>query len=133
MKKIIVLTMMLVFLWTGVSFAENWIMYYEGSSMMNSFFDADRVIKKGNGFDYWTRVEYSPDAQRLLGDKYRVEHMQVELREGEWWIRRLEAWSINSQGTLYDYTSGHGNWKRMETAKEPEGIALLNGLQKYAR
>ena len=129
MKKVIVVTMMLVFLWTGVSFAENWIIFYNGGSL-NSFFDADRVVKKGDGFDYWTRDTFNPE---FIGKKYLVQHLQVELRTGEWWIRILESWYVNSQGTSHDYSSKVVNWQRMQWSKEPHGIALLNGLRKYGR
>lgn len=127
MKKVIVLTMMLAFLWAGVSFAENWIMFYKGGSL-NSFFDADRVVKSGDGYDYWTRDTFNPE---FLGNKYLVQHLQVELRNGEWWIRILETWYIDSQGKAGDHSSG-GNWEPMNWSGKPHGVALLNGLQKYA-
>lgn len=130
MKKVIVVTMMLVFLWTGVSFAENWIIYYDGGSSWKTFFDADRVVKKGNGYDYWSRDTYNPE---FLGQKYMVQYLQVELRNGEWWIRVLEGWFIDTQGTTNSYSSQVGNWQLMKWSKEPHGIALLNGLRKYGR
>ena len=129
MKKVIVLTMMMVFLWTGVSFAENWIMFYNGGSL-NSFFDADKVVKKGNGFDYWSRDTFNPD---FLGQKYFVHHLQVELRTGEWWIQTLESWYIDTQGAKNGYYSHPANWELMKWSKEPYGTALLNGLKKYGR
>jgi hypothetical protein len=134
MKKIIALAMVMVFLWAGVSFAENWIMFF-GGNQFNSFFDADRVVKKVNGYDYWTRDEFSPQNVRLLGDKYWVRHNQVERRNGEWWICRLEDWAIDSQGiknNYHDYTA-KPRCQPMTWSNEPEGKALLDGLQKYAR
>ena len=128
MKKVIVLTMMLAFLWTGISFAENWVIYYDGGSLQ-SYFDADRVYKSGNGFDYWIRDTF---IQEFLGNKYLVQHHQVELRKGEWWIRILETWYIDSQGKEGDHSSEGGNWVRMDWSGKPYGVALLNGLQKYA-
>ena len=96
MKKIVMLAMMIIFLWAGAAFAENWIMFFK-SDQFNAFFDADRVVKKGNGYDYWTRDEYSPKNERLLGDKYLVKHNQVELRNGDWWICRSEYWKIENK------------------------------------
>jgi len=128
MKKVIVLTMMLVFLWTGVSFAENWIIYYDGGSLQ-SYFDADRVYKSGNGFDYWIRDTFNPE---FLGNKYLVQHLQVELRNNEWWIRKMESWYMDSQGKAGDHYPAD-NWKLMNWSNKPYGIALLDGLRKYAR
>ena len=128
MKKVIVLTMAMIFLWTGVSFAENWIMYYEGSTM-KAFFDADRVYKSGNGFDFWTRDTL---VQPVLGQKYLVQHYQVELRNGEWWIREMESWYIDKQGKEGDHYPA-ADWNRMNWSNEPYGIALLDGLRKYGR
>ncbi len=134
MKKIIVLAMVMVFLWTGVSFAENWVVYFE-SDQFNAFFDADRVVKKVNGYDYWRRDEYSPQNERLLGDKYLVVHNQVELRNGEWWICRLEDWNIDSQGMKHDYHdyTAKPKCQPMTWSNDPEGKTLLDGLRKYAR
>lgn len=128
MKKVIVLTMAMVFLWTGVSFAENWIMYYDGGSLQ-TYFDADRVYKSGNGFDFWSRDTYIPD---FLGQKYLVQHYQTELRNGEWWIRKMESWYIDKQGKEGDHYPA-GNWELMSWSHKPHGKALLDGLQKYGR
>jgi hypothetical protein len=129
MKKVIVLTMMIVFLWTGVSFAENLIIYYDGGSLQ-SYFDADRVYKSGNGFDYWIRDTFNPE---FLGNKYLVQHLQVELRNNEWWIRILETWYIDSQGKEDDRSSQPLAWEPMKWSNEPHGKALLDGLRKYGR
>ncbi len=128
MKKVIVLTMTLFFLWTGVSFAENWIIYYDGSSV-KAYFDADRVFKSGNGFDYWSRDTYIPD---LAGHTYYVQHFQIELRNGEWWIRKVESWFIDTQGKEGDHHPAD-DWKLMKWSNKPYGTALLDGLRKYAR
>ncbi len=134
MKKIIVLAMMIVFLWAGVSFAENWIMFYK-SDQFNAFLDADRVVKKGDGYDYWTRDEYSPQMERVLGDKYLVKHNKVELRNGEWWICRLEDWNIDSQGRKHNYNAYtvRPRCQLMALLSDAEGKTILAGLQKYAR
>jgi hypothetical protein len=129
MKKIIVLTMMLVFLWTGASFAENWIIYYDGGSLQ-SYFDAGRVYKSGNGFDYWIRDTFTPE---FLGNKYLVQHHQVELRNNQWWIRILETWYIDTQGKENDRSSQPLAWEPMKWADKPHGKALLDGLRKYGR
>ncbi len=131
MKKVIVLTMMLVFLWTGVSFAENWIIYYDGSAMKTCF-DADRVVKRGNGYDYWDRTEYIPE---IIGVKYNVQHLQLELRNDVWWRRILESWDLDAQGAKSNYASNVRDWHptRYYGSKENWVIALLDGLQRYAR
>ena len=129
MKKIIVLTMAMVFLWTGVSLAENWIMYYDGGSLQ-SYFDADRVYKSGNGFDYWIRDTFNPE---FLGNKYLAQHLQVELRNNKWWIRILESWYIDTQDKENDRSSQPLAWEPMKWADKPHGKALLDGLRKYVR
>ncbi len=129
MKKVIVLAMALVFLWTGVSFAENWIMYFNGDSLQ-SYFDADRVYKSGNGFDYWIRDTFNPE---FLGNKYLVQHHQVELRNNQWWIRILETWYIDTQGKENDRSSQPLAWEQMKWSNNPHGVALLDGLRKYGR
>ena len=134
MKKIVMLAMMIIFLWAGAAFAENWIMFFK-SDQFNAFFDADRVVKKGNGYDYWTRDEYSPKNERLLGDKYLVKHNQVELRNGDWWICRVEYWSIDSQGMKRDYHdyTAKPRCQPMTWWNDEEGKTLFDGLRKYAR
>jgi len=129
MKKVIVLTMAIVFLWTGISFAENWIMYFNGDSLQ-SYFDADRVYKSGNGFDYWIRDTFNPE---FLGNKYLVQHHQVELRNNQWWIRILETWYIDTQGKENDRSSQPLAWEQMKWSNKPHGVALLDGLRKYGR
>ncbi len=131
MKKVIVLTMMMVFLWTGVSFAENWIMYYDGGRM-KSYFDADRVVKRGNGYDYWDRDEYTPE---FFGRKYTVQHKQLELRNGVWCHRILESWDIDSQGAKRNYTSNTIDWSATSTGWSEKSyvIEFLNGLRKHAK
>jgi hypothetical protein len=128
MKKVIVLTMTIIFLWTGLSFAENWIMYYEGSSLQ-SYFDADRVVKSGNGFDYWSRDTFTPE---FLGNKYLLQHYQIELRNGDWWIQKMESWYIDAQGKAGDHYPAD-SWKRMSWSNKSYGIALLDDLRKYGR
>ena len=128
MKKAIVLTMAMVFLWTGVSFAENWIMYYDGGSMQ-TYFDADRVSKIGNGFDFWSRDTFIPD---FLGQKYLVQHYQIELRNDEWWIRKMEGWYIDTEGKEGDHYPAD-NWQLMSWSHKPYGKTLLDGLRKYGR
>lgn len=120
--------MAMIFLWTGVSFAENWIMYYTGDSLQ-SYFDADRVYKIGNGFDYWSRNTF---IQPVLGQKYLVHHYQIELRNGAWWIRKIESWYIDTQGKEGDHYPAD-SWQSMNWSNEPYGKVLLEGLQKYAR
>jgi hypothetical protein len=134
MKKNIMLLIMIIFLWTGTAFAENWIMFFKGDQF-NSFFDADRVVKKGSGYDYWVRDEYSPQNERLYGDKYLVVHNQIELRNGDWWICRSEYWKINSKGIEHNYRdyTAKPRCQQMKWSNDPEGKTLLDGLKKYAR
>jgi hypothetical protein len=134
MKKIVMLALMIIFLGTGAAFAENWIIFFKGDQF-NSFFDAGRVVTKGNGYDYWTRDEYSPKNERLYGDKYLVAHNHVELRNNEWWICRLEYWKIDRHGSKHNYRdyTAKPRCQQLTWSNDAEGKALLDGLRKYAR
>jgi hypothetical protein len=67
MKKVIVLAVTIVFLWAGVSFAENWIVFFVRTSpygdSMKTCFDADRVFKSGNRLDYWIVMKVAPSTK----------------------------------------------------------------------
>ncbi len=135
MKKIILLAMMMVFLWTGVSFAENWIVYNKLGDRMIDSFDADRVLARGNGYDYWDRLEFSPP---LSGIRYSIRHKQIELRNDtvhgdRWWIRVLESWDIDSQGATRNNGRSVEDWHATADHFVKSNIELLDGLRKYAR
>jgi hypothetical protein len=135
MKKIIMLAMVMVFLWTGVSFAENWIVYNNIGDRMIYSFDADRVLARGNGYDYWRRLEFSPP---LSGIRYVIEHYQLELRNDtvrgdRWWMRVLESWDIDSQGATCNYGRNVRDWWFTADSFVKMNIEFLDGLRKYAR
>ncbi len=123
------LAVVMVFLWAGVSFAENWIVYYDGGSLKSSY-DADRVVKMLNGYDYWVRWEWIPDFGGT--DKYWIRHLQMDLRNGEWWERDIGFWIIDLRGKE-TYQGSDDNWIRLKGQKGPDIKALLDGLRKYAR
>ena len=135
MKKIIMLAMVMVFLWTGVSFAENWIVYENIGDRMISSFDADRILARGNGYDYWRRLEFSPP---LSGMRYGIEHCQLELRNDtvrgdRWWMRILESLDIDSQGATRNYGRRVRDWQPTADHFAKTNKELLEGLRKYAR
>jgi len=135
MKKIIVLTMAMVFLWSGVSFAENWIVYNDMGGMMIYSFDADRVVKRGSGYDYWERLEFSPP---LSGIRYTIQHYQIELRNDtvrgdRWWMKVLESWDIDAQGATRNYGRKVRDWWPTADFFAKTNIEFLDSLQKYAR
>jgi len=135
MKKIIVLAIAIVFLWTGVSFAENWVVFDNIGDRMIYSFDADRVLARGNGYDYWQRLEFSPP---LSGIRYSMKHYQLELRNDtvrgdRWWMRVLESWDIDSQGATRNYGRKVQDWWSTADHFAKTNKEFLEGLQKYAR
>ena len=135
MKKIIFLTMLMVFLWTGVSFAENWIVFDDMGGMMIYSFDADRVVKRGNGYDFWERLEFRPP---LSGIRYSIEHYQIELRNDavrgdRWWTKILESWDIDSQGATRNHGKRVRDWQPTAEHYAKTNAELLDSLRKYAR